>query len=101
MMAAEPDSISWLRIILAFSFILALLAGLMLALKFAAGRGFRLPGMIAQNARLKVVESLPIDVRRRLVVVCCDDTEYLLLLGANKDIVVATLDKNQTERLLQ
>jgi flagellar biogenesis protein FliO len=100
MIADAADSISWLRISLAFTFILALLAGLMFALKYAAGRGYRLPGMMVQNGRLKVMETLQLDVRRRLMLVRCDNAEYLLLLGADKDIVVASpLPKNQTTSL--
>ncbi len=40
--------------------------------------------------RLKIVEYLPIDHRRRLVLVRCDDREHLLVLGQESETVVAT-----------
>jgi flagellar protein FliO/FliZ len=49
----------------------------------------KLPGASRENKRLEIVESLTIDVRRRLVIVRCDGNEHLLLLGATQDVVVA------------
>ncbi len=96
MIAPEPEHVSLLRVALAFSVVLGLLAGLALSLKYIGVRGLRLPGMPAQSSRMKVVETLPLDVRRRLVIVRCDGGEHLLLLGANNDIVVESdLGKNQ------
>lgn len=84
----DPESISWLRIIIAFVTVAGLLAALGFVLKYIKLRGFAMPGMNPANKRLEIVESLPIDVRRRLVIVKCDEAEHLLLLGANQDIVV-------------
>lgn len=47
--------------------------------RFAAPRGKR---------RLAVVEVLPLDSKRRLVLLKCDATEHLVLLGLNDDVVV-------------
>jgi len=47
--------------------------------RLAASRGKR---------RLAVVEVLPLDSKRRLVLLKCDATEHLLLLGLNDDVVV-------------
>lgn len=38
--------------------------------------------------RLKMVEYLPLDGRRRLVLVRCDDREHLLVLGPQGETVV-------------
>ncbi|HUK60768.1 MAG TPA: flagellar biosynthetic protein FliO [Stellaceae bacterium] len=38
--------------------------------------------------RLAIVEVLPLDAKRRLVLVKRDDAEHLVLLGMNGDIVV-------------
>ncbi len=40
--------------------------------------------------RLKVVEFLPVDHKRRLVLVRCDDREHLLLLGQESETVIET-----------
>lgn len=45
----------------------------------AAGRGRR---------RLSITETLPVDTRRRLVLVRRDDREHLLLIGGGADLVV-------------
>ena len=88
-MTDTPD-FSWLRLILAFSVVLSLLGGLALALKYISTRGLVLPTRAARERRLKIVESLPLDTRRRFVIVNCDGREHLLLLGAERDIVVET-----------
>ncbi|KAA5607015.1 FliO/MopB family protein [Roseospira marina] len=40
--------------------------------------------------RLRVVEATMVDARRRLMLVRCDDTEHLLLIGGTHDLVVAS-----------
>jgi hypothetical protein len=44
----------------------------------------------AAKRRLKIVEFMPIDHRRRLVLVRRDDREHLLLLGPQGETVVET-----------
>jgi flagellar protein FliO/FliZ len=86
----DPDmqSLSWMRIILAVAVVAALLALMGAVLKYVKIRGFALPGGAAKDRRLQLVESLPLDARRRLVLVRCDQREHLLLLGGNEDIVI-------------
>ncbi len=36
-----------------------------------------------KKRRLQFIESLPLDSKRRLVLVSCDDKQHLLVLGAN------------------
>ena len=43
-----------------------------------------------RKRRLAVVESMPLDGRRRLVLVRRDDVEHLLLLGGGSDVVIET-----------
>ena len=38
--------------------------------------------------RLKIVESLPIDARRRLVILTCDDKQHLVIIGANSETLI-------------
>lgn len=97
-MTADAETVSWLRLVLAFSVVFALLAALGLILKYIKTRGFVIPGLSQPpgNARLQIVESLALDVQRRLVIVRCDAAEHLILLGPERDTVVDThLDANQ------
>ena len=82
----DPESISWLRFIIASVTVIALMGVLAWGLKFLAARGVVQAG---KERRLRLIESLPLDARRRLVIVACDGTQHLLLLGANQDCVVA------------
>lgn len=89
MTSAEPDTLSLLRIVLAFAVVAGLLGMLGFGLRYIAARGIKFPGRTGEKKRLELVETLTIDTRRRLVIVRCDDNEHLLLLGANQDIVVS------------
>ena len=40
--------------------------------------------------RLRIIESIPLDARRRLVIVKCDQKEHLVVLGANSETVIDT-----------
>jgi len=86
----ETESVSWLRIVLAFVIVFGLLGLMGFALKYVNQRGIKLPGMGDDSRRLKLIESLSLDVGHRLVIVKRDDKEHLLLLGSNHDIVVET-----------
>lgn len=90
MTTPDMDSISWLRVVFAFAVLAGLLAAFGLTLKYFKMRVLGIPRRMAGTRRLQVVESLLLDARRRLVIVRCDETEHLLLLGASEDIVVKT-----------
>jgi flagellar protein FliO/FliZ len=53
-------------------------------------RRFGPPGRFRSSGqrRLSIVEILPLDARRRLVLLRRDGTEHLLLLGQTQDLVV-------------
>jgi len=85
----ESD-LSWLRIVFAFSVVLALMAALAYALKYVNAKGFRFTRNAPLKRRLQIVETLMLDTRRRCVLVRCDDHEHLLLLGGQNDIVIET-----------
>ncbi len=76
---------SYLRFLFALVFVLALIA-----LATWLVRRFGVGGMVTPRGRrrLGVVEVLPLDARRRLVLVRCDDREHLVLLGATSETVV-------------
>ncbi len=47
-----------------------------------------LPAAVGRKRRLAVSESLPLDARRRLMIVRCDDREHLIILGAQTETIV-------------
>lgn len=47
-----------------------------------------LPVSMGRKRRLAVSESLPLDARRRLLIVRCDDREHLIILGAQSETIV-------------
>jgi flagellar protein FliO/FliZ len=73
----------------------ALLAlALVLALAWGAARLARRTRFVTtQGKRLEVIESLPLDQRRRMLVVRCDGRELLLLTGGAQDFVVDWLEE--------
>ncbi len=80
------DLTQYLRFVLAFVFVLALIGLLSWVIRrFKSGGKFLSGG---GTRRLGVIESAAIDGKHRLVLVRRDDTEHLLLLGANSDLVV-------------
>jgi flagellar protein FliO/FliZ len=86
----DPADISWLRVVFAFSVVLALMAALGGVLKYFSSRGFTFQPKSSHTRRLKVVESLLLDTKHRCVIVRCDEREHLLLLGEQNDNVVET-----------
>lgn len=86
-----PETVSLLHVVLAFCVVFALLGAFGFGLRAVVTRGIKLPGLGAPAARrLSVVESVPVDIRHRLVLVRCDDREHLLLLGPQNNVVVAS-----------
>lgn len=82
------EALDYLRFAAALLFVLGLI-GLVAWL----ARRLRLGGIAAPVGgarRLAVVESLQLDPRRRLVLVRRDDTEFLLLLGADGNLLIDT-----------
>ena len=88
MTTPEPESFSWLRILLAFAVVFGLLGLMGLGMRYINARGLKLPRSGNKPKRLELVETLPLDVRRRLVIVRCDGAEHLILLGINQDVVI-------------
>jgi flagellar protein FliO/FliZ len=74
------------RFLLALIFVIALIAGLAwLARRFGvAGR----IGAARAGRRLAVIESAALDGKRRLVLIRRDDTEHLVLVGAETALVI-------------
>jgi flagellar protein FliO/FliZ len=77
-------------------FVLVGLLGAIGLLALAIQRGWILKNitglryMKPEERRLKVSETLVIDPRRRVVIVKCDDEEYVVLLGAESETLLST-----------
>lgn len=71
----------------ALLFVLALMGGLALVLRRLNGKT---PLTMPHKRRLKIVEMLPVDARRRLILLQRDDREHLVILGANGETVIET-----------
>lgn len=69
----------------ALLFVLSLMGLLALAMRRINNGGSVMP---LSRRRLKLIETLPIDPRRKLVIVRCDDAEHLLILGTNGETVI-------------
>jgi flagellar protein FliO/FliZ len=82
------DAMMLLKFASAFVFVIALMLMVSWLVKRAGLAGALLPG--ANKRRLKVVEFMPLDHRRRLVLIRRDDREHLLLLGPQGETVVET-----------
>lgn len=78
----------FIRLISALALVLALMGGLTLVLRrINASTGLQMPG---NKRRLKIVEIMNIDQRRRLVLISRDDVEHLVILGPTGETVVET-----------
>lgn len=82
------DTVLLLKFAAAFAFVLSLMLGLSWLLKKLGTPGGGALGRKTDKRRLRVVESLQIDPRRRLVLVRRDDREHLLVLGHEGETVV-------------
>ena len=92
----EPEAVSWGRLFFATATVGALMAGLAFVLKWFSQRGCsRLMG--TSPRRMRLVETLALDMRRRLVIVEADGKEHLLLLGQTNDMLIASRPASQAE----
>lgn len=79
----EPAQLG--RFFAALVFVLALMLGLSAVMKRVNAGGKMVPG---RKRRLQIVEILPLDGRRRAVILRRDDREHLVILGASGETVV-------------
>ncbi len=83
------DMIEITRFFVAFLFVMALMGGLWLVLR-KLGLNGHIPATPLAKRRLKVVEVLMLDPRRKAIILQRDDTEHLVILGASGETVVET-----------
>ncbi|WP_417470058.1 flagellar biosynthetic protein FliO [Maricaulis sp.] len=91
------DIIDWNQYLLALMVLLGLL-GAMGLFGYAVQRGWILQGVTGLRAlrpttrRLAISETLIVDPRRRVVIIRCDDREHIVLLGAERETILAGHD---------
>jgi flagellar protein FliO/FliZ len=86
-MDLEPTT--YFRFLLALVFVLALIGLLAwIARRYGVLRGTVRPA--AGQRRLEVIEVVPIDSKRRLLLLRRDDTEHLILMSPTNELVVET-----------
>ncbi len=79
------DAALYLRVVFSLLFVLGLIGAFVWVARKYGAAGF---GAARGDRRLAVVESLPLDTKRRLVLVRRDGALHLLLLGGQNDLVV-------------
>jgi len=84
---------SYLYAVLALIFVLALL-GLFYLVMRRLGIGGALPRARGER-RLRLLEVLPVDAKRRLVLLRRDGREHLVLLGPESDLLIESLDEDE------
>jgi flagellar protein FliO/FliZ len=87
-MTGWEDMPQLLRLLAALAFVIALMGGLSVVLKKFGMPGT--PNTPVTKRRLRIVESLPLDGRRRAVLIQCDSRQHLVILGAAGETVVKT-----------
>ncbi|SDM71853.1 flagellar biosynthetic protein FliO [Maricaulis salignorans] len=91
------DLVNWSHYLLALMVLLGLL-GAMGFFAYAVQRGWILQGvtglraLTATTRRLSISETMSVDPRRRIVIVRCDNREHILLLGAERETILASHD---------
>ncbi len=75
-----------IKFLASLAFVLALMGGLALVLKKL---GLSNPGIAGRgDKRMKLIEVLPLDARRKAVILECDGEQHLVLLSPAGDTVV-------------
>lgn len=83
------DVLLLVKALAAFVFVIALMLLVAWGVRKSGVAQALMPAMTGKR-RLKLVEVLPLDSRRRLVIVRRDGVEHLLLLGAQGERVIET-----------
>ena len=93
----HADTIQFIRFVGALLFVVALMLGLSYVLRRLNNIQ---PVKKTRQRRLSVIEILPVDGKRRLVLVRRDDREHLLMFGANGETLIESgIEFKQDERI--
>lgn len=86
--AVDGELPALIKMVLALVFVLGLMGLLALVLK-KLGLSGRVQAAGSQP-RLKIIESIPVDARRRVAIIQRDDVQHLVIFGPNGETVVET-----------
>ncbi|MGE4312962.1 MAG: hypothetical protein AB7E85_01660 [Pseudobdellovibrionaceae bacterium] len=81
------DTAEILKLVMALSVVVALMAGLALVLKLTSGTRL---GRKSAHKHLSIIDVHALDAKRRLVLIGRDDTAHLVILGPEGDTVIET-----------
>lgn len=85
------EAASIIQMLLALAFVIGLIGLASLALRYFGGeRMLRSQMDKDRTSKLKVLDMLPLDPKRRLVLVQCGKDEHLLLLSHDKELLVSS-----------
>ncbi|MGB0683156.1 MAG: FliO/MopB family protein [Magnetovibrionaceae bacterium] len=83
------DVVQYLRFVFALGFVLGLIGlAFYLARRYGLGYGVQRGLHARVKRRLGIVEVLPLDGKRRAVLIRRDDREHLVLIGGERDCVI-------------
>lgn len=87
------EAVDYIKFLAALFLVLGLMGGLALVLKnFNIGGASIVP---SDKRRLRIIEALPLDPRRKAVLLSRDGVEHLVILGpAGETVVEANIQKN-------
>lgn len=54
-----------------------------------------------KGARLKISEAMQVDAKRKLVIVECDQKEFLILIGGSNDIILDSMADNNFSDMIK
>ncbi len=91
------DGLSFLRAIGALAFTLGLLIGCAALLKRYSHKfvGFSIPSVKMADKRMRIIESISLDARHRLMLVKIDASEHLILIGPNSSTITLSTTEPQ------
>ena len=81
------DGVAFIRFLAAFLFVLALIGGCVWAAR-RFGLVARIGTRTKPGQRLQLVDVLPIDARRRAVLIRRDDVEHLVIIGEKEATLI-------------
>ena len=80
---------AYFQFIVALLFVIALIMLLAyIAKRFGLMARVTLDSAKTRNKRLNIVEILPVDAKRRLLLIRRDDVEHLVMLGTEQDLLI-------------
>lgn len=96
------ESVSFLPYFLSLAFVLGLImlvAWVLARSGFTTGTWFKSLNA-GKNRRLEILETMPLDARRRVVIFRRDDKEHVMVIGATNEHILETDIKNSNPKPL-